>query len=83
MAFTDRHPAYDHMDAKEIMMARNGTQPGDPKKAARAIYDLAMMDEPPLRILLGTDAYPAILARLDEERKNFMKYEAISLSTDV
>jgi hypothetical protein len=42
-----------------------------------------MMDEPPLRILLGTDAYPAILARLDEERKNFMKYEAISLSTDV
>ncbi|KAJ5145164.1 Short-chain dehydrogenase/reductase SDR [Penicillium atrosanguineum] len=83
MAFTDRHPAYDHMDAKGMMMFRNGTQPGDPQKAARAFYDLAMMDKPPLRILLGTDAYPAILARLDEERENFMKYETLSLSTDV
>ncbi|KAJ6033953.1 Short-chain dehydrogenase/reductase SDR [Penicillium canescens] len=83
MAFTDRHSAYDHMDAKGLMMARNGTQPGDPQKAARAFYDLAMMEKPPLRILLGTDAYPAILARLDEERQNFIKYEKLSLSTDV
>ncbi|KAJ5757558.1 Short-chain dehydrogenase/reductase SDR [Penicillium nucicola] len=83
MTFTDRHPAYDHLDAKKTMMARHGTQPGDPKKAARAFYDLAVMDEPPLRVLLGSDAYPAILAKLEDQRKDFMKYEAISLSTDV
>ncbi|KAJ6018699.1 Short-chain dehydrogenase/reductase SDR [Penicillium canescens] len=79
MAFTDRHSAYDHMDAKGLMMARNGTQP----EGCEGLYDLAMMEKPPLRILLGTDAYPAILARLDEERQNFIKYEKLSLSTDV
>lgn len=83
MAFTERHPEYDHLDAKGMMMARHGTQPGDPRKAAKAFYDLAMMEDPPLRILLGTDAYPAILARLEEEKRNFMKYEGISLGTDV
>ncbi|CAI7600065.1 unnamed protein product [Penicillium discolor] len=83
MAFTERHPEYDHLDAKGLMMARHGTQPGDPRKAAKAFYDLAVMEDPPLRILLGTDAYPAILARLEEEKRNFMKYEGISLGTDV
>lgn len=83
MAFTERHSDYDHIDSQGGMIARNGTQPGDPRKAARAFYDLAMMENPPLRILLGSDAYPAILARLEQERQNFMQYETLSLSTDV
>ncbi|OKL61880.1 hypothetical protein UA08_02274 [Talaromyces atroroseus] len=83
MTFADRYPDYDHLDAKAMMMARNGTQPGDPKKAAKVFYELAVMENPPLRILLGSDAYPAILARLEAERQNFIKYEKLSLSTDV
>ena len=82
MVFTDRHPEYDHIDLKTMMTARSGTQPGDPRKAAKALYHLATMKNPPLRILLGSDAYPAILARLEEERLNFMQYEELSLSTD-
>lgn len=82
MDFTERHPAYDHLDAKGSMTARNGSQPGDPKKAAKIFYELAMMENPPLRILLGTDAYPAILARMEGELENFMRYEKMSLSTD-
>ncbi|PYH92283.1 NAD(P)-binding protein [Aspergillus ellipticus CBS 707.79] len=83
MAFTDRHPAYAHLDTRAIMEARHGAQPGDPRKAAKAFYELAVMENPPLRVLLGTDAYPAILARLDSEKESFMKYEKISMSTDV
>ncbi|KAL5337065.1 hypothetical protein BJX70DRAFT_409484 [Aspergillus crustosus] len=67
MAFTNRHPDHDHIDTKGSMMARNRTQPGDPKKTAKAFYQLAMMESPPLRILLGSDAFPAILARLEQE----------------
>ena len=57
MAFADRHPAYDHIDAKTNMNKRHGTQSGDPKKGAQAMYQFAIMKDPPLRAVLGTDAY--------------------------
>lgn len=31
-------------------------QGGDPPKGARAMYDIAMMDKPPPRVVLGSDA---------------------------
>ena len=34
----------------------DGRQPGDPVKAARVIFELAALDDPPLRLLLGSDA---------------------------
>jgi len=37
----------------------NGKQPGDPTRAAAVVLELASMDHPPLRILLGSDAYEA------------------------
>jgi NAD(P)-dependent dehydrogenase (short-subunit alcohol dehydrogenase family) len=53
MSFAEqRHPAYDHMDAKTIMEARNGTQAGDPVKGAKAIYELAILEDPPLRVVI-------------------------------
>ena len=52
-----RHEAYDHVNAKETMGKRHGTQPGDPVKGAQAMYELAVMEEPPLRVVIGSDAY--------------------------
>lgn len=58
MVFADkRHPAYDHLDAKKIMSERNGTQAGDPKKGGKAMYELAILENPPLRVVIGSDAY--------------------------
>ena len=37
----------------------DGRQPGDPAKAARVIFELAAVDDPPLRLLLGSDALDA------------------------
>jgi NAD(P)-dependent dehydrogenase (short-subunit alcohol dehydrogenase family) len=34
----------------------DGSQPGDPARAARVIFQLAALDDPPLRLLLGSDA---------------------------
>ena len=53
----ERHPAYDHVDAKERMNQWNGCQKGDPEKGAKVMYDLAVMEDPPLRCLLGTNAF--------------------------
>ena len=61
----------------------NGKQPGDPAKAAAAILTLASMEEPPLRIVLGSDAYAAAekndLAKIELGRK----WKDLSCSTDL
>jgi NAD(P)-dependent dehydrogenase (short-subunit alcohol dehydrogenase family) len=60
----------------------NGTQPGNPVKAAAVIIHIASLDEPPLRLLLGSDAANLAekndLARLEADRK----WRDLSLSTD-
>ncbi|KAF2664030.1 NAD(P)-binding protein [Microthyrium microscopicum] len=83
MEFADRHPAYDHMNAKKSMGERNGTQAGDPKKGAKAFYDLAMMKDPPLRCVVGTDAYARINQKVKTYGENIQKYEELSTSTNV
>lgn len=84
MAFADeRHPAYDHLDAKNAMGDRHGSQAGDPVKGAKAMYELAVMQDPPLRVVIGSDAYKAIMSKIDAYSQNYKKYEQISNSTDV
>jgi NAD(P)-dependent dehydrogenase (short-subunit alcohol dehydrogenase family) len=60
----------------------NGAQPGDPAKAALAILKIADVDEPPLRLLLGSDAVH--LADLDNQARieTDRKWRELSLSTD-
>lgn len=57
-------------------------QPGDPVKAASVILHIASLEDPPLRLLLGSDAVDAVeqsdLARLEADRK----WRDLSLSTD-
>lgn len=84
MSFPEKkHPAYDHVDAKKAMGDRHGTQAGDPIKGARAMYELATLEEPPLRAVIGTDAYKAINNKIKTYGENYPKYEKISNSTDV
>ncbi|KUJ24568.1 NAD(P)-binding protein [Mollisia scopiformis] len=84
MSFPEkRHPAYDHIDAKKQMGQRHGTQAGDPPKGAKAMYELAVMKDPPLRVVIGSDAYKAILGKIEAYGENYKKYEKISNSTDV
>ncbi|KAF2226126.1 hypothetical protein BDZ85DRAFT_213919 [Elsinoe ampelina] len=76
-------PAYDHIDPKSNAQKRNGTQAGDPAKGANAMYELATMKDPPLRCVIGTDAYAAMETKLDTYSKNVKKFEKLSNSTDV
>ena len=62
--------------------AYDGNQPGDPARAAQAILALAAMDEPPLRIALGSDAV-AIIRATDERRlEQLEQWRDLSVSTD-
>lgn len=67
MVFAEhRHPAYDHLDAKKRAEGRHHTQVGDPIKGAKAMYDLAVMENPPFRIVIGSDAYQVFSSYLSK-----------------
>jgi NAD(P)-dependent dehydrogenase (short-subunit alcohol dehydrogenase family) len=77
-------PEYDSTVGATARFQRdyNGAQPGDPAKAATVILQVAAMAEPPLRLLLGSDAVrnveQADLARIESDRK----WRHLSISTD-
>jgi len=84
MAFGEnKNPAYDHLDAEKSMKERNGKQAGDPRKGAQAMYELAVAEEPPLRCVIGTDAYSGISDKLEKYKTNVEKWKELSNSTDV
>jgi NAD(P)-dependent dehydrogenase (short-subunit alcohol dehydrogenase family) len=61
----------------------NGKQPGDPAKAAAAVLHIVTLDNPPLRLLLGSDAVRFVeqndLAKMESDRK----WKNLSTSTDI
>lgn len=60
----------------------NGKQPGDPAKAASVILQIAGLEQPPLRLPLGSDA-TMLIERADLERIEVgRKWRHLSISTD-
>jgi NAD(P)-dependent dehydrogenase (short-subunit alcohol dehydrogenase family) len=77
-------PEYDETVGATVRFQRgyNGKQPGDPAKAAAALLHVASLPDPPLRVLLGTDAYNAAEKSAIERLESDRKWKDISLSTD-
>ncbi|SDD67734.1 oxidoreductase [Actinokineospora iranica] len=59
----------------------DGSQPGDPVKAAAAILDVLDAEEPPLRLALGQDAVDGIRGRQEQRLAELERWEGVSLST--
>jgi NAD(P)-dependent dehydrogenase (short-subunit alcohol dehydrogenase family) len=81
------YPAHeDYAESVGAMMALihgNGHSPvGDPAKAARVIVQVAAMDEPPLRLPLGSDASALIRAGDEARIAEIDRWRELSLSTD-
>jgi hypothetical protein len=60
----------------------DGKQPGDPAKAAAAVLGIASLSDPPLRLLLGRDAYNAAEKHVLEMLESDRKWKDLSVSTD-
>ena len=65
------------------MGKRNGTQGGDPVKGAHAMWKIAKLDDPPLRVALGSDSYQIVMDKIKEYQEGYPKYEELSRSTDI
>src|SRR5690625_2971669 len=57
-------------------------QPGDPDRAAKAVIQLAELDEPPMRLVLGKAANEMAEIDLNKQLDDLMDWEHIGLATD-
>ena len=66
----------------EFFDSFQGHQPGDPIKAVKAMIDIAEHSNPPLRLLLGSDAFDRATANLKAVQQNFDEWESVTRSVD-
>jgi NAD(P)-dependent dehydrogenase (short-subunit alcohol dehydrogenase family) len=55
---------------------------GDPAKVARVVLEVAAMDDPPLRLLLGSDAYAYATAAARAQAESDDRWHELTVSTD-
>ncbi|MEV4421462.1 SDR family NAD(P)-dependent oxidoreductase [Patulibacter sp. NPDC049589] len=55
---------------------------GDPRKVADVVIGIAAQDDPPLRLLLGSDAFTIARAAADRRTEDDLRLESVSRSTD-
>ncbi|MDF5756954.1 oxidoreductase [Spongiactinospora sp. TRM90649] len=67
--------------ARSAFGALDGTQPGDPARAAGAVIDVTRMMNPPLRLPLGAEAFTRIRDRFESRLRELDATEPIGLHT--
>jgi len=84
MGFAKHVDGYADTVDKMISFRKEGNYipSGDPVKAARAIYDLARHPEPPVHLILGSDAAGIIETVSKSREEEFKKWLPVSLSID-
>jgi NAD(P)-dependent dehydrogenase (short-subunit alcohol dehydrogenase family) len=55
---------------------------GDPAKVAQVVLDIARMDDPPLRLILGSEAYAYATAAARAQTESDQRWHEVSVSTD-
>lgn len=60
----------------------DGVQQGDPERAADVMLELAAMEQPPVRLFMGSDAYRRALQKLEIIRQDLETYQNLSFATD-
>ena len=85
-SMTMHEPGPDYRDAlalmHELRRTSNGSQSGDPARAARIIIDVVESPDPPRRLLLGSDAVELALASGTERDEEARRWAAVSRSAD-
>jgi len=61
----------------------NHKQPGDPRRAAAAIVEVAVAEDPPMRLVLGADAVARIEGKLEQVAADIAAWRELSNSTDI
>lgn len=83
---TPRTEIEEYTAARQLQTAHekdiNGNQPGDPEKAALALIALVSMKNPPIHLVLGSDAFSIAGDKLNALQNEISEFEKLSTSTD-
>lgn len=69
-------------ESQKRFTATSGNQAGDPEKAAQVMMDIVELPEPPVYLLLGSDAYARAFSKMDLLSNSYKQFEALTKSTD-
>lgn len=77
-------PDYDDLfePVRKMRREKSGNQPGDPVKAAHAMLALLESQNPPIHLLLGSDALSLVRQKLGALGKEIDQWEKLTRSTD-
>ncbi|HET9835923.1 MAG TPA: oxidoreductase [Rhodanobacteraceae bacterium] len=75
----DYRPVVDPV--REYLYGNNGKQPGDPRKAALAMIQAVEAARPPLRLLLGADAYKLLEVKNREMADELAAWRSVGEAT--
>lgn len=82
---TPANPIAAYASAREMEAAHlddiNGNQPNDPQKAAELFIEISGLDQPPVHLFMGEDAYRMVQAKVGIITQEAEKWKAQSLST--
>ena len=79
------HPIADYKSVRqshEKYLKLDGTQIGDPEKAASVFIEIAENPNPPVRLFLGSDAYQRAVQKVELIKNDLETWKNISISTD-
>lgn len=61
----------------------NGNQPNDPEKAAEIFIEISELQNPPVHLFLGNDAYATANQKIELIQQTMAEYQAIGTSTAI
>jgi NAD(P)-dependent dehydrogenase (short-subunit alcohol dehydrogenase family) len=67
---------------RQARLAKCGRQAGDPSKAAEVLLRIVTAENPPVHLLLGTDALKLVRDKIDALKSEIDEWEEVSRSTD-
>ncbi|SBV91159.1 Short-chain dehydrogenase/reductase SDR [uncultured Dysgonomonas sp.] len=76
-------PEY-HMDTLlNWLNENNGKQAGDPNKLANHLIEITYLENPPIHLLMGQDAYQIVAEKRKVEQEEFEEWKNITFSTNI
>jgi NAD(P)-dependent dehydrogenase (short-subunit alcohol dehydrogenase family) len=77
-------PDYDALfePIRQARQDKSGKQAGDPSKAAQVLLKIVSAENPPVHLLLGTDALKLVREKINALKNEIEQWEEISRSTD-
>lgn len=67
---------------RKARVEKSGKQLGDPVKAARAMLAVIQAEDPPVHLLLGSDALQLVRGKLSSQNRDLDAWESLIVSTD-